>query len=89
MNHHVTSRKLRIQEVMLSHLQRLEALMDFFFQFSFQDNTSTLVSMLTLETKVQDRNMSQLVSIRHSHWDLLAQVQQWAPTAVSHLERSK
>lgn len=40
--------KLRIQEVMLSCLQKLEDLMDFFFLlFSLHDHTSTLVPMLT------------------------------------------
>lgn len=37
----------------------------------------------------REKNIIQLVSICHSHQDLPAHVQQWAPTAVSHLEWRK
>lgn len=81
--------KLRIQEIMLSHLQRLWDFMDTSLLFLFQDNTSTLMPVWTAEIKVQDRNINQTVSICHSHQDLLAQLEQWVPTAVSRLEHSK
>lgn len=63
--------------------------MDTSLLFLFQDNTSTSMPVWTGEIKVQDRNINQIVSICHSHQDLLAQLEQWVPTDVSHLEHSK
>lgn len=74
---------------MLSHFQRLGDFMDTSLLFLFQDNTSTSMPVWTGEIKVQDRNINQIVSICHSHQDLLAQLEQWVPTDVSHLEHSK